>query len=90
VVLGAAAIVGWFGASVLLAESLSDAFRATGDLARRLTPRGRADGVEAAASAVFVSYRTAEHGRDARAVSEGLQAAGQPAWLDAERGTLPT
>jgi hypothetical protein len=40
--------------------------------------------------AVFVSYRTARHGADAHAISQALQGADQHAWLDAERGTLPT
>jgi hypothetical protein len=40
--------------------------------------------------AVFVSYRTARHGPDALAVSQALEAAERPAWLDAEHGVLPT
>jgi ectoine hydroxylase-related dioxygenase (phytanoyl-CoA dioxygenase family) len=50
----------------------------------------RAAVAAASARAVFVSYRTTEHAADAQAVSQALQAAGVPAWLDAERGTLPT
>ncbi len=50
----------------------------------------RAAGRGASAHAVFVSYRTVRHASDAQAVARALQEAEQPAWLDAERGTLPT
>jgi hypothetical protein len=138
VVLGAAGIVGWFASVALVADSLSDAVRTTGDSVRgpstlrdvavawllvpvailglvvatllvpvvvvrgalslRALLKERRQALElrheaagaAGERAVFVSYRAARHGPDAQAVSQALQAAGRPAWLDAERGTLPT
>jgi len=76
-------------------RNLPAAVRGARRLSARLSFHSRARRRAAASApagdgAVFISYRTSEHGEQARGIARMLSAQGFEVWLDEDRGTLPT